>query len=516
MTSRIVCLLMSLIAAAEAEAGVRFVVEPPANSMLLNGRLVVFCTNLASSVADQSPSDGPFWDDPQPMFGRDVSIKSEQGTNARAWIVDDNALSFDQLPSKLPPGKYKAQAVFDHVSGSSSWKKEAGNYFSKPIEFEVTAAGKLADVNLSLTEQTEDETPKDSPNLKFIIFRSKLLSDFRHTDVFLRAGVVLPTNYDPKRKYAAIYEVPGFGGDHTDAVGTAMKRGTGRAGELDANTFYVSLDPESPNGHTLFADSRVNGPCGAALVRELIPELEKQFPLAARPEARILRGHSSGGWSTIWLATTYPDVFGACFSSSPDPVDFRKFELVNLYEQTNFYWLMNPDGTKGEELPSTRTDGKVTLTVRQENLQEEILHPDNAAGQQWDSWQAVWGTPDGKGRPKPLYDAIAGGINKSEIDAYKAYDMRLLLHNDPKKFGPLYAKNIRIIVGDADDYYLNEAVHLLDDELKSIKTDLPDADCHGYVKFVSKADHGTIYRSPEMRAFSAEMLDHLKRNDLLQ
>jgi len=42
-------------------------------------------------------------------------------------------------------------------------------------------------------------------------------------------------------------------------------------------------------------------PRGEALVKEFIPYLESQFHLIAKPEARIVTGHSSGGWSSLWL-----------------------------------------------------------------------------------------------------------------------------------------------------------------------------------------------------------------------
>ncbi len=36
-------------------------------------------------------------------------------------------------------------------------------------------------------------------------------------------------------------------------------------------------------------------------------------------------GHSSGGWSSLWLQIEHPEVFGGVWSLAPDPVDFRDF-----------------------------------------------------------------------------------------------------------------------------------------------------------------------------------------------
>ena len=97
----------------------------------------------------------------------------------------------------------------------------------------------------------------------------------------------------------------------------------------------VYLDGNCRLGHSVYANSDNNGPWGDALVKEFIPELEKQYRCDG---ARLLRGHSSGGWTVLWLQTHYPSVFTACWSSSPDPVDFRDFQKINLYEGENLYY----------------------------------------------------------------------------------------------------------------------------------------------------------------------------------
>ena len=93
----------------------------------------------------------------------------------------------------------------------------------------------------------------------------------------------------------------------------------------------VLLDPDCGTGHHVFADSATNGPRGTALVEEFIPHIERTFPAIADPRARLLNGHSSGGWSSLWLQVTYPDFFGGTWSTSPDPVDFRDFQRINIY-----------------------------------------------------------------------------------------------------------------------------------------------------------------------------------------
>src|SRR5205807_5638704 len=132
------------------------------------------------------------------------------------------------------------------------------------------------------------------------------------------AGVVLPTSFaeNPPKRYAVIYEIPGFGGNHFMAHYAADRGATDVAG---MEMLYVVLDPSCRLGHHVFADSENNGPCGKALVEELIPYIEKQYRAVGVAAARFVTGHSSGGWSSLWLQVAYPDFFGAVWSTSPDP-----------------------------------------------------------------------------------------------------------------------------------------------------------------------------------------------------
>lgn len=509
-------LLFSLFATSLAARGedVSFVVsfDRAVRSDAANGRIVVFLIKEGESVWRDDPADGPFWQDPQPMFGLDVTGMLP---GQPAIIGPDTKYpdAFPQPPSALEPGKYKAQAIFDGQHVESVWRREAGNLYGDAVEFEIKA-GEPVSVSLKLTHTVEAEAFPKHEMLREFTVESKLLSDFRGEPVKLNAGVVLPIEYDPNRKYAAVYEVPGFSGRHHGAA-DYVARTRGDWGELRKRAFIIVLDPESPNGHTLFADSRVNGPCGQALIEELIPALEEKFPLIANARARIVTGHSSGGWSSLWLGLMYPQTFGAAWSTGPDPVDLRRLELVDIYSHENAY-----ADEQGNERPAARfpagrrgSEYAVTMTVREENGGEGVLGPNNTSGQQWDSWMAVWGTPDPRNKafPKPLFDAETGKLDHQEARAYEAYDIRLLLERNPEKYLPLFHNNVRMICGELDNYYLNEAVALLKQEIA--KHPAP-SNAAGYIKMVPNADHGgSLFMSAPMRAVPGEMMKFLEAGE---
>jgi Putative esterase len=225
------------------------------------------------------------------------------------------------------------------------------------------------------------------------------------------------------------------------------------------------LDGAGPLGDPYQVNSANNGPYGDAVVRELIPYIEKQFRTVAQPHARFVDGASTGGWVSLALQVFYPDFFGGAWSQCPDPVDFRSFELINIYRDENAYV-----NRFGFERPAARTvDGDVVYTVRHECLRERVLGRGDRwelSGKDWGSWNAVFGPRGADGLPKPLWDGRTGQIDRSVVAHWQQYDLRMVLEKNWPALAPKLRGKIRIWVGEADDYFLNNAVHRLDEFLK--------------------------------------------------
>lgn len=503
--------------------------SPDLRNQPASGRLVIFLIREGAMLAPNTdPIDGPFWEDPQPMFGDTISAAAP----GQSITLGPNTTSFGFSPATLPPGSYRAQALLDLHRLNSSWQREPGNLFSDPVQFTIpdNATAPIA-VHLPLTRMVEP-APADLPDYasEFRI-RSTLLSDFAGRDVDLIAAVVPPRKQDPARKHPVIYLVPGFGGDHTELNLVRALRAAppgSPAATLADHAFIIALNPESPNGHTLFIDSEVNGPWGRALTTELIPALEQQFPLEPTPAARLLRGHSSGGWSTVWLATNHPDVFGAAWSTAPDPVDFRRFQLVDIYTQPSMYSTtpgprpdVEPLKPLDGDIPSYRRGPRARMTIAQENAMEEVLGPANTSAQQWDSWFAAFGPRDpagpasGFGIPAPLFNARTGELDHAIAQRFQHADISLRLRNNPAAIGPILKQRVRLLCGAVDNFYLEEAVKLLARELESLSfLHLPEGE-HGVIKILPGRDHGSIFADPQVAKFPAQMLEHLQRNNLI-
>ena len=91
------------------------------------------------------------------------------------------------------------------------------------------------------------------------------------------------------------------------------------------------------------------------------------------------------------------------------------------------------------------------------------------SGKDWGSWNATFRPRGARWLAAPLWDGKTGKIDRKVVEHWQQYDLRLRLEKYAAVLGPKLRGKLRIWVGDADDYFLNNAVHLLDDFLKKAK-----------------------------------------------
>eukprot|EP01043_Picozoa_sp_COSAG02_P038554 COSAG02_NODE_2982_length_7621_cov_3.542808_6_plen_106_part_00 len=78
-------------------------------------------------------------------------------------------------------------------------------------------------------------------------------------------------------------------------------------------------------------------------MHELLPAVEQQFRGIGEGWARFTYGGSTGGWEALAVQLLYPDEFNGCFAACPDPIDFRAFSTIDLYEDDNAYFYSEPN-----------------------------------------------------------------------------------------------------------------------------------------------------------------------------
>ncbi|MCJ0743588.1 alpha/beta hydrolase [Pedobacter montanisoli] len=428
-----------------------------------NGRLMVYIQADTSKPFGQAQEDAPAF-----------AITVKDWKAGKIQTLDQKSFSYLKPLDSLKQTYYKMVAILD-TNTKERGNNAPGNLYTRKEVVALLDGGATAAPILTLSNVFPERKFNQSDLVKEVVFKSTLLTKFRGEPVFIKAGVVLPPSYqnNPSKKYPVVYIIPGWGGTHHNAYNKGQQQtyGIGKGEEK----IYVFLNPETqtPYGLHAFVDSRVNGPWGTALVTELIPHLESQFNMSKLPEHRLITGQSSGGYGVIWLALHFPDKFGGCWATSPDPIDFSNFTGVDIYKDDNYFY----DAQK-KEREIFIINGKATSTLKK-MAEKEQLEGDGGQGQ---SFEAEFGVPDKNGRPQELFNPLTGKINKAIANSWKPYDLALYVQHNWPKIKKEASNKIRIYAGENDNFLLQKSVIAFQEKIKTVGAQI-------YVEIVKGADH---------------------------
>ena len=440
-----------------------------------------------------------------PIFGVDV----EDLDPGEAAVIDATVFGFPvESVSQIQPGEYWVQAVlhryetFNLATGHTvqlpmdrgegqHWNKAPGNLYSTPklISVDPAAGDQIA---ITLDQKIPPiEPPTDTDYIKHIRIQSKLLTDFWGRPMELGAHVLLPEGFDEHKQ--ARYPLVVFHGHFPDDFGGFRATPPdpeleceyserfqvecyNRIEQQEAHDFYttwtgpdfprmliVEIQHPTPYYDDSYAvNSASQGPWGDAINHELIPEIEKRFRGIGEGWARFTYGGSTGGWEALAVQVFYPEMFNGAFAACPDPIDFRAYVSINIYEDENAFY------EQGEFTRVARPEhrnwlGEINRTMQAYNHMELVLGTNSRSGDQYDIWQATYSPIGPDGYPQPIFDKRTGVID-NEVAAYwkENYDLRHILERDWAKLGPKLEGKIHLYCGDMDNYYLNNAVYLVE------------------------------------------------------
>tara|TARA_R110002049_G_scaffold73183_4_gene189416 strand:+ start:177 stop:1916 length:1740 start_codon:yes stop_codon:yes gene_type:complete len=491
----------------------------------IDGRLILIFADNDESEPRFQVSEGL---DAQPVFG--INVEDLKANTAATFNEGVFGFPYKSI-SQLTPGKYYVQAVlhvyetFNLSTGHTvklpmdngegqHWNTSPDNLYSTPFKVTVTDNG-IENFDILLNNIIpEIEPPVDTKWIKHIKMKSNLLSEFWGRDIYLGAHILLPKGFEehPEAKYPLMvfqgHFPSDFGGFRTTPPDTNMKPeysdrfqvdGYNVMQQQEAYDFYkrwnepdfprfliIEIQHPTPYYDDSYAvNSASQGPYGDALTYELIPQIEKLFRGQGEGWSRFLYGGSTGGWEALAVQVKYPDEYNGCFAACPDPIDFRAYCLNNIYEDENAYYAKS--NHKDIEIPMHRDYlGNISSTVKEANHLELVLGNKSRSGGQFDIWEATYSPQGEDGYPKRLWDKSSGDINHEVAEFWKEnYDLRYIMERDWDKLGDKLKGKIHIYCGDMDNYYLNNAVYLMEDFLESTTDPYYD----GEVDYGDRAEH---------------------------
>ncbi len=522
-------LALAVAGLASAAHATGFTVSFPASAeaKAVDGRIILLITTKAegeprNQINGESVLGNPY------VFGQNVDgLKPGQ-----AVVIDRRAFGWPARSlAGLKAGDYTVQAVLNRyetyhradgavvklppdMGEGQQWNAKPGNLYSTPIKVHIDPASPKA-VAISLANRIAPITPKtDTAYIKHIRIKSEMLSKFWGRPVYLGAHILLPEGFDshPNARYPLMVfhghfpdDISGFRTtppdpdlkpDYSERFHLA---GYNRIQQQEAYDFYkrwtakdfprflvVEIDHANPYYDDSYAVNSANlGPYGDAINHELIPQIEKQFRGLGQGWARFTYGGSTGGWEAMATQVFYPDMYNGAFIACPDPIDFRAYMTINLYEDKNAYSLKGVAASV--ERPASRNYlGEIFSTQRDMGHMELALGDHGRSGGQFDIWQAVYGPRGADGYPQPIWDKVTGDIDPKVAAYWREHsDLTYIVKRDWKTLGPKLAGKLHIYVGRGDNYFLNNAVYYAQDVLEGLK----DPPYGGEVAYGAKDEH---------------------------
>ena len=508
--------------------GTTFSVSFPAerSKKPLDGRMILllsrdFSREPRTHVEPNEPLASPY------LFGLTV----DNVAPGAKVVLDDTAFGWPATHlSAIPAGDYFVQAVLNryevfHLADGRTlklppdqgegqqWFQKPGNLYSTPLKVHVDPEHPLDTALVLDQEMPAVKEPKDTTFVRHFRIKSELLSKFWGRDVYLGAHVLVPKDFDshPQARYPLMV----FHGHFPDNISEFSETppdpglkpvysnrfhlaGYNIIEQQEAYNFYqkwiskdfprflvVEIQHANPYFDDSYAVNSANlGPYGDAINNELIPEIERRFHAIGAGWARFTYGGSTGGWEALATQVFYPDMYNGAFAACPDPIDFRAYTVVNIYEDKNAYTLRGEASTV--ERPAFRNYlGEIFATQRDENYMELVQGDHSRSGGQYDIWQAVFSPVGADGYPKPIFDKVTGDIDPT-VAAYwrEHFDLSHIIERDWSTLAPKLQGKIHLYVGNGDNYYLTDSVYFAQERLEALTPKY-----EGSVAYGDRAEH---------------------------
>lgn len=500
-----------------------------------------------ASMIFAAVAENPRWGTYAPIFGQDVR-NWHPGTSIKLSEDLIDGYPFESL-SDLPPGDYWVQAVlnvyteFRRSDGHTIWAAmdhwdgqqfhiSPGNLYSEVQKISSSDADEIS-IDLTLSEKIPPiKLPTDTRYTKRLKFRSELASEFWGQDMYVGATIQLPKTYydDPERRYPVHYAQGHF--QEKDRFVVPDERPVVDDGDITMESYMLRAqqqnfddwhDENAPQiiavtfqhpvpyyDDSYLVNSANIGPYGDVLMQELLPAIESSFRTIGEPWGRVLSGGSTGGWIAAALQLYHPKTFGGAWSFCPDPVDFRYFMQIDLYEDDNAFLVPGQKWVETEQIQSRSVEGEPMNTVRRVAQLNQALGSKGRSAEVNDMWSAIYGPVGDDGYPVLIWDNETGVINREVAHYWRdnGFDLRHYAEENWSEIGPDLVGKLHFACGDMDQFYLNLAMY----EMEEFLEERSDPAYGGTFKFYRPKVGHSLAGYDSMTELHVDMLKHIENN----
>ena len=173
----------------------------------------------------------------------------------------------------------------------------------------------------------------------------------------------------------------------------------------------------------------------------------------------------------------YPDAYNGAWALCPDPIDFRSYRSVNIYDEHNaYYYEDNP--FKRTPKPGYRDyRDHLYSTFEDRNLVELALGTHGRSAGQHDAWASVFGPVGTMAITSRSTTRSSGAIDPEVAEYWRDhFDLRFIMERDWAMLGPKLRGKIHLTSGTMDNGYLNNAVYQMEEFLQDHEDPPADAE----------------------------------------
>jgi S-formylglutathione hydrolase FrmB len=132
----------------------------------------------------------------------------------------------------------------------------------------------------------------------------------------LKFAILLPASYQkaPNRRYPVLYFLHGMNGNEGEFERRGVDKAVGRLREEGKIGDLIIVAPAGQN--SFYLNAKNGAQYEDAIIKDLIPHVEKTYPAIGKQNGRAIQGLSMGGFGALTLAFKHPEMFASVSAHS--------------------------------------------------------------------------------------------------------------------------------------------------------------------------------------------------------